>query len=109
YTGTMTASTPCAGFDTTLAAYPACGGAELACNDDDPSGSCGFGGSRINFPVTAGQTYLIRAASWAAGATGSFTIDIAPGAGMALAFSSPFGAGSIQVNMSGGPQNGGYF
>ncbi|HLP84560.1 MAG TPA: hypothetical protein VK157_09435 [Phycisphaerales bacterium] len=60
--------------DTTLAIFDACGGAEVACDDDgDPNGLR----SRISgFPVVGGGVYFIRAASWdtSAGGPGVLTI-----------------------------------
>jgi hypothetical protein len=104
--GSLDVATPCTGFDTTLTAYDTCGGNELACNDQDPAG-CG-NGSRITFAVTSGMAYLIRVASFSTTATGSFTITTSYGA-MGLAYSSPMGAGSIQLDITNGPLNGGYF
>ncbi len=65
-TGFATATT-CGGasYDTALAAFSACGGAELACNDD----ACGLQ-STISFPVTAGTSYWVRVSGYN-GATGT--------------------------------------
>jgi hypothetical protein len=61
-TGDATASTcNTAAFDTTLSAFDACGGTELACNDD--ASGCGLT-SEITFPVTSGNTYLVRIAGY---------------------------------------------
>jgi hypothetical protein len=71
--GTMTVTTcrPGTEFDTVLAAWGTCGGAELACNDDDPGGSrpeCVLGGlnrkSTITFPVVGGSSYRIRVSAF---------------------------------------------
>ena len=88
--GNLTIDTGCtAGLDTILTAYAACGGPELGCNDD-AGGSCGLNSS-ITVPATAGSPVLIRVSSYANGTTGSFPINILPGGGMAVGFSSPFG------------------
>jgi hypothetical protein len=104
--GAITVNTGCNGFDTVLTAYTACGGAELACNDD--ATGCGLS-SAITFPGTAGVQYRIRVASWSATNSGTFTINVVLGSGMTLGFSSPFGPGSIQVDVAGGPSFGAYF
>ncbi|MCK5174442.1 MAG: trypsin-like peptidase domain-containing protein, partial [Planctomycetes bacterium] len=57
-------------FDTTLAVYDACGGTELACNDD----FC-LVQSRISIYLEAGSTYLIRVAGYR-GAMGTYTIVV---------------------------------
>jgi hypothetical protein len=49
------------------------GGAEIACNDDF-CGAIGFQ-SFVNFPMTAGTSYLIRVASWGATA-GTFKVTV---------------------------------
>lgn len=67
--GTLTVSTchPGTEFDTVLAAYDTCGGAEIDCNDDDATGNdplCDLNGlnrkSTVSFPAFGGQTYRIR-------------------------------------------------
>jgi hypothetical protein len=58
-------------FDTTLAMFDACGGTELACDDDGGPDLA----SQITIDLTAGQTYLIRIAGWG-GAYGSYTFSI---------------------------------
>ncbi|MCW5900684.1 MAG: T9SS type A sorting domain-containing protein [Flavobacteriales bacterium] len=73
-TGTATAST-CndATFDTSLAIFDACGGNELACNDD--AGGCGLTSS-VNFSVVAGQSYWVRIAGFNGGTgTGNLTMS----------------------------------
>lgn len=57
-------------FDTTLSVYAACGGAELACNDD----SCGSQ-SAIVLSLTAGQSYSLRIAGYD-GDVGSYILTI---------------------------------
>ena len=50
-------------IDTTLAMFASCGGAEMACSDDDPA-LCGTGskGARVTRTLNAGQTYFLRVA-----------------------------------------------
>jgi hypothetical protein len=71
---TITVGTCGSTLDTALAVFDACGGAELACNDDN-AGACGVNSvqSQVTFSGQAGQTYLIRVAGWNAN-TGSFTV-----------------------------------
>jgi len=59
--GKVTATTCNTGtdFDTTLAVFSSCGGAELACNDDY-IGLC----SRIQWDATQGVAYKLRLAGW---------------------------------------------
>jgi hypothetical protein len=104
--GVVTVDTGCNGFDLVLTAYASCGGPELACNDDTPG--CGYS-ARIAFPGTAGVQYLIRVASWSPGNPATFFINFSVGAGLTLAFSSPFGPGSIQIDLADGPPLGTYF
>ncbi|MFO0830350.1 MAG: hypothetical protein U0637_00775 [Phycisphaerales bacterium] len=61
----------CGSFDTLLSVQDSCGGSELACNDD----TCGLS-SALTLSATAGTTYRIRVASWAAGVTGSGSLTI---------------------------------
>jgi hypothetical protein len=70
-TGTARILTCESGFDTTLAVYDACGGSQLACNDD----TCGFG-SEVFVDVVEDATYLIRIAGFG-GARGNFALTIA--------------------------------
>ena len=74
--GTVTVST-CApagaqAFDTWLAAYDACGGTVLACNDDTVG--CEALTSRMLFAVTAGTEYLLRVGGHSGGGRASLTI-----------------------------------
>ena len=57
-------------FDTTLSVYAACGGAELACNDD----SCGRQ-SALVIPLTAGQSYYLRISGYD-GDMGNYTLTV---------------------------------
>ena len=67
-------------WDTVLSVHSGCGGTaanKLACNDD----ACGLQ-SIVEFPVTASTSYLIRVAGFQ-GASGPFTLTVAPVAGVA--------------------------
>lgn len=81
YTATCTGEvtvTTCddADFDTVLAAFASCGGAELACNDDDPT--CGGNTSTMTFDAVSGDQYWIRIAGYnGASGTGNITISCA--------------------------------
>lgn len=68
-----------AGLDTVLNVFDACGGVELACNDDQLQGGCGsvlpVTLSRLEFPVEAGTAYWIRVAEYR-GRTGVLVLNI---------------------------------
>jgi hypothetical protein len=70
--GTLTVNTcsPDRSYDTQLSLFSACGGTELACNDD----FCGLGSS-ITANVLAGTTYLIRLSGFN-GQTGTSTVNV---------------------------------
>jgi hypothetical protein len=104
--GIVNVNAGCNSFDMILTAYASCGGAEIACNDD--AQGCG-GSPAISFPGTAGVTYRVRAASWSAANPATFFINVTLGSGLALAFTSPLGPGSVQVNLTDGPPSGLYF
>jgi hypothetical protein len=104
--GTLNVNTGCNGFDTILTAYASCGGPQIACNDD--AAGCGLS-SAISFAVAAGTQYKIRVASWSPTNSGSFPVNVAFGGGLTVGFSSPFGPGSIQIDLTGGPALGTYF
>ncbi len=73
-TGTATFETcGVAGFDTVLAAFDACGGTQVACNDD----ACALQ-SRISFTATLGTTYYVRIAPFGSvvGGSGSITVTL---------------------------------
>jgi hypothetical protein len=57
-------------FDTVLAIYDACGGAELACNDD----FCGAQ-SQVSWYMESGTDYYIRIAGYE-GAEGNYTLSV---------------------------------
>jgi beta propeller repeat protein len=59
--GTITISTDGSDFDTTLSVFNACGGDELACNDDY---SLHNTQSRVTLDVVKGKTYFIRIAGF---------------------------------------------
>lgn len=71
-TGQATFSLCGSAFDTTLAVYNACGGAQLGCNDD-------FAGcspeSQVSVAVTTGQTYYIRVAGFN-GDAGNYSLNV---------------------------------
>jgi len=84
-------------YDTTLAIFSACGGTELACNDDS---SCGLS-SQITMSLAAGTTYLIRVSGFG-GQKGDFVITVTGGEG-ACGPRSPVaqtGSASTQFNTS---------
>jgi subtilisin-like proprotein convertase family protein len=72
--GEFTISTEGSGFDTTLAVFYACGGTEIACDDDGGAGTT----SQIIISLTAGQTYQIRVAGYG-GRTGNYVLFIESG------------------------------
>jgi hypothetical protein len=65
---------PVFGYDTALAVFDACGGTEIACNDDSPCPASGLL-SRVTFPSIAGQDYLIRVSGYN-GQSGNFDLNI---------------------------------
>ncbi len=69
--GYVTAGLCDSAFDTTLAVFDGCGGAELACSDD----ACLSNDARATLKVASGTTYAFRVAG-SAGATGDYTLDI---------------------------------
>ena len=64
-------------FDTTLAIYGSCNGAEIACNDD--AGDCA-GGSRISATLNRLTPYFLRVSGYL-GAEGNFQLGMSLGAG----------------------------
>ncbi|MBL0126472.1 MAG: T9SS type A sorting domain-containing protein [Flavobacteriales bacterium] len=76
-TGTTTVTTVGGtAMDTGLSAWDACGGSELACNDDDLG--CGCGQSTITFATVSGTSYWIRLAGYSDGTgSGTFTVSCA--------------------------------
>jgi hypothetical protein len=62
--GTVFVDTHGSTFDTVLSVYSGgCGGAQVACNDDDSFGFCGENSS-VSFAAVAGTTYAIRVAGY---------------------------------------------
>jgi len=73
-TGQVSITTCGSSFDTTLAVYDACGGHELACDDD----GCQFlpaRRSKVTLDVTEGTTYAIRVAGYN-GLFGDYTLNV---------------------------------
>ncbi len=63
-------------YDTVLSVLSACGGAELACNDDCIGGACaGFTQSCMSVAVTSGTTYRIRVSGYL-GSSGNFVLHV---------------------------------
>jgi len=67
--------------DTVIVAYDACGGTQLACDDDGCAAASDFL-SELSLTVTTGQVIKLRVASWGAGAdnqgAGVLTVSCAP-------------------------------
>jgi hypothetical protein len=66
FTGRARIETCGATYDTVLSVFSACGGFEIACNDDrteGPLASCSWVGSRIDLDVTTGEPLLVRVAN----------------------------------------------
>jgi hypothetical protein len=74
--GQVTISTDGSTFDTTLAVFNACGGEEVACNDDYCIDNTQ---SRIHLSVVKGKTYFIRVAGFN-GQTGDYQLLVTRGA-----------------------------
>lgn len=62
-TGTVTASLCGSSYDTALSVFGACGGTELACNDD---AGCypDYLSSQLSWPVAVGETYSLRVSGY---------------------------------------------
>jgi len=74
FTGTARASTCGIDVDTQISVYDACGGSEIACNDD----FCGLQ-SRLTWEVVQGATYWVRVAGWnGVTGAGAVTLEQAP-------------------------------
>ena len=75
-------------FDTILTAYDACGGVQVACNDDRSAltaplcnvNAQGVNSSSLRFNMTAGQTYYIRLTGFS-GSTGPYAMVVNGGQG----------------------------
>jgi hypothetical protein len=86
-------------FDTIVSVFDACGGTELACNDD----ACGLQSAAV-VALTAGQVVRVRIAGFA-GASGAGTLDIAvPPAGDSCAapLVATVGSTSFDTSAAGG-------
>lgn len=76
--GALIATCGNASFDTRIAVYagaacPTASTPVLACNDEGLS--CSAGTSRVTFPVTAGETYLVRLGGASGGGSGSLFVN----------------------------------
>jgi len=78
--GTLTLDTCGSTIDTVVALFDACGGNQVACNDDSATGSgspCeGTTRSYLNYAMTAGQTVYISLGAYAAATSGSGTLHV---------------------------------
>jgi hypothetical protein len=74
--GPVTISTYGSAFDTTLTVFNACGGTELACNDDYCYDNAQ---SRVEFSAVYGKTYFVRVAGFN-GQTGDYQLLVTRGA-----------------------------
>jgi hypothetical protein len=63
-TTTVTTCDALTDFDTTLAVFSSCGGAEIACNDDAVNCPSGPLQSTVEFMATSGSTYFFRIAGY---------------------------------------------
>ena len=72
--GTLNLNTCGAAFDTVISVYDACGGLQLACNDDCGGAPCTGPGSCASVSVGSGQTVKIRVSD-KGGAGGAFTLN----------------------------------
>lgn len=63
-----------AGFDTRLAAYAACGGALVACNDDGDG--CGAFTSAMTFRSDGSSTFLVRLGGYDSAGTGTIRFEV---------------------------------
>lgn len=86
-------------YDTALMVFDACGGLEVACNDD---GSCGTQ-SEVDFIPVAGTTYFIRVGGWTT-SVGAGTLNISealtPLVNDECAFALPVGGGTSLTDTS---------
>lgn len=74
--GEVTITTDGSSFDTTLAVFNACGGLEMACNDDY---SLNNTQSKVEVTVVKGKTYLVRVAGFN-NLTGEYQVLVSRGA-----------------------------
>jgi hypothetical protein len=96
--------------DTVISIWSSCGAgmAEIACDDDGGTVGALLSIATVNGMV-AGQTYYVRVAEYSATSIdqGTFYLTVTPK--FELAFTSPFGPGSLQVDLTNGPSNGNYY
>jgi hypothetical protein len=95
--------------DTVLAAYDACGGAQLACDDNDVGnlGPCAVAqsaNSYLEFPVTSGSTYRIRVGNVNAATFGQYAINLSYRFSLGLAYVAQTSVASV-VDVGGTPGN----
>lgn len=83
-------------FDTVLAAFDSCGGAQVACNDDDPQCDLDNGRpSTITWSIPPGATHYIRVAGYQ-GEAGDFSLTIStPSANSRCNNAIPIGDGGV--------------
>jgi hypothetical protein len=72
FAGNLSLSTCTASFDTVISLFDACGGVELACNDDATGTPCSGPGSALVYSVAVGQTVKVRVSDKGTG--GAFTL-----------------------------------
>jgi hypothetical protein len=98
--------------DTVLSIWSGCGPGMVEIGCDDDSGTVGALLSVATVSgLIGGNVYFVRVADYSAAATsvdqGTFYLSITPK--FEVAFSSPLGGGSLQVDITNGPPNGNYF
>ncbi len=77
-TGVVEMATCGTTYDTVIAVFDACGGAQIACNDD-ATVACTSGsalGSRLTFNAVAGTTYTVAVGSYLTGVSGAGVLSI---------------------------------
>jgi len=104
--GPVTISTCGSSSLTVLSVWSACGGSEIACNDDDPNCPT-YSSSTVTFVTTTTAPYLVRVSVNCIACLGSIHLNVTWG-GLCLHYSSPSGPGSVKVDMTGGPPLGNY-
>ena len=78
-TGDVTVSLCGTTYDTVVAVYDACGGAQVACDDDTCDGVTPPGSglaSQTTFAASSGTTYIIAVGSYATGVSGAGVISL---------------------------------
>jgi hypothetical protein len=115
--GTLNLDTCASGTDTVISVFDACGGAELACNDDATGTPCSGPASALSIALAANQTVKVRVSDKGVGLaftlTSSFAVPppandecvnatvIGPGSAVATAdtrFATPVGANSAPAS-----------